>query len=292
MRDRCAALEAEVGLLRNELAEKGQDNRIASRAISEKEKRIIALEDEVEDHRAQVTKSEDAAVEVRQAMTEQLDNLRKELQEKHDVLLSLKGTMSKLEQDLQKASETHEIDMNKLTRLHDSEQELKATLEKTKLLADERLALQDETFQSKLRELQDELEHMRECHSVAQLAQEREIDTLRQTLTRVRASYEKRSEDFQKAQELSRRLMTVMGGSLLPSQPQQQDSPVSRQKRPSPQVVEEEDLTVDVTFHAGAAADKENLVTSTGSEKRRAARRSMRKEDSAILSELSGLGIQ
>ncbi|CCG80984.1 Putative uncharacterized protein [Taphrina deformans PYCC 5710] len=197
---------------------------------------------------------------------------------------------------------------NAMSQQNKLEGDLKTQLENTKLFADEQMALLEEAHQASLRTLNDELQLNKSRGEETVKVLQAENINLKALLSKVRSSYERRCQEFEKAQDLSKKLMAVMRGSNEDSTPQV-DSPGGKHTfmnvTTTPKVVHaakrakerdsfplkhirramSADMTTDSDFETPG---KENTVPARNP---RGSRKTFRKEDSMILSELSGLGL-
>lgn len=183
--------------------------------------------------------------------------------------------------------------------------DLQAKLDESQRSADERFDRQESEHAVALRTLEKEKAHQRSEHEDFVSKSEKETRILRDPLSKIKSSYSKRCQEFQKAQDLSRRLMAVMGGDLATQtathspvrassesavlRPSVAAAAATKRTKAVPssaskqfeKVFSQGDVTGDLTYDE---TDKENQGYSVVPQR-------AHREDSAILSELSGLGI-
>lgn len=302
---RCNTAESELLLVRESLATEEAENDRLSTELHEKhgiiETHLLEISDLAQLKAVQITKLDEQACE----NLEQEALLLKQTQQIRELERQLESVRADHLNALSEAQDSIEGLRERLNRQNAEETQLRTQLERTEVLAEEKMNLLIENHSVLLRTLEDDLALTKKRAATAYDTLQQENTTLRSALTKVKSSYGRRCDEFQKAQDLSRRLMAVMGGASTqlssPSiQSERRDSSVHRNKSStttskrargqpqSPMRTEspfDHDMTVDMSYDT---AEKENETPAKGKRDRR----SLRKEDSAILSELSGLGIQ
>ncbi|ORY83208.1 hypothetical protein BCR37DRAFT_392551 [Protomyces lactucae-debilis] len=152
-----------------------------------------------------------------QALTSEHETARKQLVNEINAM-----TLQKQQDAVQLQTTTHglgqvQTNMEKLQEslLHMTRERdlLLQQVETIKMSADEKLELLAEQHAMAQQTLQDDLKANKSRYEYALETGERERQRLRSALTSLRAKYEARLAEFQEAQELSRRLMAVMGGN-------------------------------------------------------------------------------
>lgn len=267
-----------------------QDIQILQEKFAKTHEQRIGFEGQIVGLEQAITNSEEVHRKQLEDVRDNERSLQEQLDSKSACIATLEGRTNDLEE--------------KLASYVEKEVEWNSALMQTRQMADDKLTLQREDHEAAHKVLQDEVTLAKTQFADLLRKSNMEKSALKQALSKIKSSYEKRCEEFQKAQDLSRRLMAVMGGNNNPSpnsplhglgltateSPTTPIAAVKRAKnRPSSaakrigQSYTQDDLTEDYTFDE---ADKENQMAQQHD--RQPANRT---DDSLILSELSGLGI-
>lgn len=300
LQQRYSTLETEITSLKCNLESEEAENDRLAMDISERQEITNAKYEEIKELkqdlagvRAALVKSHEKDVIQRNAHSSRLEEVQRCRDELETAVKQTLANLGQVKDDLAQSRE-------QCDNFNEQQEALQSLLEETKLIADERLVLQQENHLSAMTSLRDELLLNKQRADESAKILERENTTLRSALGKLKGSYERRCKEFQKAQELSRRLMAVMGGTTPTTPSAHSTTPrsqagsvdtsmtVKRHRASTNHSKDNEkgysdgDLTTDMSFEF---SEKENLSKKTD------ARRSSTREDSAILTELSGLGI-